>query len=70
MNETQMKLREIVELQKGYEDLESGKVLFTKQAICNLCVPFRDKHSLTDDQVLRIARKKMALSEMIDVMKL
>ena len=70
MNETQIKLREIVELQKGYADLESGKVLFTKRNLCDLCVPFRDKYALNDDQVLRIARKRMDISEMIDVMKL
>ena len=70
MNETQIKLREIVDLQKGYADLESGKVPFTMNAICGLCVPFRDKYNLNDDQVLRIARKRMDISELIQVMKL
>lgn len=70
MNETQIKLREIVELQKGYQDLESGKIPFTKSALCALCVPFRDKYGLNDDQVLRLARKKMNIDEMIDVVGL
>ena len=70
MNETQIKLREIVELQRGYKDLESGKIPFTKPSLCALCVPFRDKYGLNDDQVLRLARKKMDIDEMIDVMNL
>ena len=68
MNETQIKLREIVELQKCYKDLEIGKIPFTKSALCTLCVPFRDKYGLNDDQVLRLARKKMDIAEIIDVM--
>ena len=70
MNETQIKLREIVALQKEYRKMESGKILFTKRNLCNLCVPFRDKYGLNDDQVLRLARKQMGIEEIIDVMDL
>ena len=70
MNETQIKLREIVKLQKEYQKMVIGKIPFTKRNLCNLCVPFRDKYGLTDDQVLRLVRKQMDLSEMIDVVGL
>ena len=70
MNETQIKLREIVELQKEYQKMASGKIPFTKRNLCNLCVPFRDKYGLTDDQVLRLSRKQMEISEMIDTVGL
>lgn len=68
MNETQIKLREIVELQKEYSKMASGKIPFTKRNLCDLCIPFRDKYGLNDDQVLRLARKQMDIAEIIDVM--
>lgn len=33
-----------------------------------ICIPFRDKYKLTDLQVLRIARKEMELSEIVDLL--
>lgn len=60
--------KEAAELQENYQDLiDNGK--FTKKDICELCVPFRDKYKLTDLQTLRIARKEMDLSEMVDLAK-
>lgn len=62
MSETFFK--EASELQANYQDLVDNKKL-TKKAMCDLCVPFRDKYKLTDLQTLRIARKEMDLSEMV-----
>ena len=41
----------------------------SKRAMCSLCIPFRDKYGLTDLQTLRIARKEMELSEMVDLLE-
>lgn len=60
-------MREAATLQQEYQKLVDNKKL-SKKAICELCIPFRDKYELTDLQVLRIARKEMDLSEMIDLL--
>lgn len=60
-------IREAANLQKEYQKLIDNKKL-SKKAICELCVPFRDKYKLTDLQVLRIARKEMELSEIVDLL--
>ena len=36
-------------------------------AMCDLCVPFRDKYGLTDLQTLMIARKEIGIPEIIDL---
>lgn len=56
--------KEASELQDNYQKLIDEKKL-TKKAMCDLCVPFRDKYGLTDLQTLRIARREMDLSEMV-----
>ena len=62
-----MDIREIVRLQEGYQSLlNKGKL--TKKAMCDLVIPFRDRHGLTDLQALRIARKEMELAEMLEVL--
>ena len=61
-------MREVAELQKAYQKLIDEKRL-TKRAMCDLCVPFRDKYGLTDLQTLRIARREMELSEMTDLLE-
>lgn len=58
--------KEASKLQDDYQKLIEEKKL-TKKAMCDLCVPFRDKYGLTDLQTLRIARKEMDLSEMISI---
>ena len=58
--------KEIAELQKEYQKLIDEKKL-TKKAMCELCIPFRDKHGLTDLQTLRIARNEMQLAEVIAI---
>lgn len=60
----EMFFKQASELQENYQDLIDNKKL-TKKAMCDLCVPFRDKYKLTDLQTLRIARKEMDLSEMV-----
>ena len=56
--------KEASELQDNYQELIDEKKL-TKKAMCDLCVPFRDKYGLTDLQTLQIARREMDLSEMV-----
>ena len=56
--------KEASELQEKYQELIDERKL-TKKAMCNLCIPFRDKYNLTDLETLRIARKEMDLSEMV-----
>lgn len=61
-------MREIAELQAAYQRLINEKRL-TKKAMCDLCIPFRDKYGLKDSQALRIARKEMDLSEMVNLLE-
>ena len=58
--------KQIAEIQKQYQNLIDTKSL-TKKALCDLCVPFRDKYGLTDLQTLMIARKEMGIPEIIDL---
>jgi len=58
--------KEASKLQDDYQELIDEKKL-TKKAMCDLCVPFRDKYGLTDLQTLRIARREMDLSEMVNL---
>ena len=58
--------KQIAEMQRQYQNLIDTKSL-TKKALCDLCVPFRDKYGLTDLQTLMIARKEMDIPEIIDL---
>lgn len=58
--------KEIVELQKSYKRLVREKKL-TKKAMCDLCIPFRDKYCLSDMQTLSIAREEMPLEKMVEL---
>ena len=55
-------------LQEDYKALVCSKRL-SKKAMCELCVPFRDKYGMTDSQTLRIAREEMSLTEMIEILE-
>ena len=60
--------REVAKLQEDWVALkESGKM--TKRAICDLVIPFRNRHGLTDMVALEIAKGNMSLSEMVRVME-
>ena len=50
-------LKDVCQLQKEYKKLVDSKTM-TKKAICDLCIPFRNKYHLTDYQTLTIARKE------------
>lgn len=60
---------EAAKLQEKYSQLLTGKKL-TKRAICDLCIPFRDKYGLTDLQTLRIARNEVELMELVKMLNL
>lgn len=49
-------------LQDKYDKLVHNKKL-TKKAMCDLCIPFRDKYGLTDMQTLQVARREMSISQ-------
>lgn len=53
---------DIGNLQEKYQDLISQNRL-TKRAMCDLVIPFRDKYCLTDLQALQIARNKLTITE-------
>ena len=59
-------LREIGELQNGYQNLLKTKKL-TKKEMCNLVIPFRDKYNLTDLQALQVARNELSVMEMAEL---
>ena len=61
-------MREVADLQAAYQRLIDEKRL-TKRAMCDLCVPFRDKYGLKDAQALRIARNEMDLQEMVNLLE-
>ena len=55
-------------LQQEYQRLIDSRKL-TKKAMCDLCIPFRDKYGLTDKQALMIARNEMSPMEMAELLK-
>lgn len=61
-------LKESAQLQEKYQQIVDKKKL-TKKAMCDLCIPFRDKYGLTDLQTLKIARQEMSLQEMLDLLQ-
>lgn len=61
-------LHEIIDLQDEYDKLRfQGKL--TKQNICNLVIPFRNKYKLSDKDALRIARNELSLKELVNLIK-
>ena len=61
-------MRDAAVMQQEYRRIVDARKL-SKKAMCELCVPFRDKYGLTDLQTLRIARKEMDLMEMVDLLQ-
>ena len=61
-------MREVADLQAAYQRLIDERRL-TKKAMCDLCIPFRDKYGQKDSQALRIARNEMDLHEMVNLLE-
>lgn len=61
-------LHEIIDLQEAYKKLQRQKKL-TKQNICDLVIPFRDKYQLSDKEALRIARSEVSLKELVAILE-
>lgn len=59
-------IKDAAELQRKFAALGN---CYSKKALCDLCVPFRDRYGLTDLQTLRIARKELSLSELLDLLE-
>ena len=57
---------EIAKLQEDYKALVAAKKL-SKKAICDLCVPFRDKAGITDSQTLQIARGELCIAAILSI---
>lgn len=52
---------DIAMLQERWQELIDNDCL-TQKAMCDLCIPFRDKYKLKDSQVLQIARKEVNIA--------
>lgn len=61
-------LHEIIDLQETYRKLQRQKKL-TKQNICDLVIPFRDKYQLSDKDALRIVRSEVSLKELVAILE-
>jgi len=61
-------LKEIGAIQETYNKLVKTKA-FTKKALCELVVPFRDKYNLSDLEALRIVRNQMPIAEMAEILQ-
>lgn len=61
-------IREAAIMQKEYQRLVDQEIL-SKKDLCTLCIPFRDKHGLTDLETMRIARREIDLMELIDLLE-
>lgn len=61
-------IEDIATVQCKYKDLcDSDKL--TKNALCELCIPFRDKYHLTDWQTLCIVRGDASADDIIDILR-
>lgn len=58
-------LREIGDIQDEYRKLV--KTRMTKQDLCNLVIPFRDRYGFTDSEALSIVRDQITISEMVQL---
>lgn len=59
-------LIEVEELQKKYNNLKKSKM--TKQDICDIAIPFRDKWKLKDSDVLGIIRNEFTFSKVLELL--
>lgn len=61
-------LEDVADVQRRYRFLcDSDKL--TKSALCELCIPFRDKYHLTDWQTLCIVRGDASADDIIEILK-
>lgn len=56
---------DVNQLQVRYQKLLKSRRI-TRKAICDLCIPFRDKYGLTDCQTLLIARRQVDLDYILN----
>ena len=64
--ESMPSIKEIAALQSAYYKLVKTKNL-TKKAICDICIPFRDKYHLSDSDTLRIARNELKPYQIVEL---
>lgn len=57
----------VIKLQEGYANIiKSGDL--SKKAICDLVIPFRDRHGLSDLHALMVARKELSLKDLVEML--
>lgn len=61
-------LKEIGAIQNEYKRLIKTKGP-SKKALCELVIPFRDKHNLSDLEALKIVRNQMPIAEMAEILQ-
>lgn len=59
-------VKDIADLQAGYARLTRNSSL-SKKAMCDLCIPFKEKSGLPDSKVLAIARKEIDLKKILEI---
>lgn len=62
MDNTYILLCDIVNMQEQYIQAKNNNRL-TKKAICDICIPFRDKYALDDKTVLSLARNEFSIKK-------
>lgn len=63
-----MKIEGIIEIRKQYKKW-GIETPMSKEALCELMIPLRDKYNLTDREVLGIARNEFSIEEMANMGK-
>lgn len=62
------RLHDVAVLQTEYRKLQREGRL-TKQNLCNLVIPFRDRYHLADSRAIMIARGEMSVRKMDELLK-
>ena len=62
------KLQLLADMQKNVKKLKDSKV-FTKQNLCDICVPVRDQLNLTDQETLAVANNNATLAEIVGLLQ-
>ena len=59
---------DIAMMQENYASLFVNGIA-AKKAICEVCIPFRDKYGFSDLQTLQLARSELSIAEILRLVK-
>ena len=59
---TVSRMEEVKELRNKYKELKRTNN-FTKRALCDLCIPFRDKYKLSDEEAVGIVNSTYSVEK-------